>query len=246
MTLEQRQVPFGRSVIDYRIERSGRRKTVTIAADPSAGIVLKVPVDASVHRLDGIVRAKAPWILHRLVEFRELGPGPAPKEFIPGESYSYLGRSYRLRIERSAEIGSAFAALRGASLTVTLSLRELNETREGLVKHAVVAWYRKQANRRLPERVDFYAERAGLRRPSVLVREQEKRWGSCNSKGQLRFNWRVMMAPMSLVDYVVAHEICHLVVRDHSARFWKLLGTILPDYEKRRGRLRIDGTRFQM
>jgi predicted metal-dependent hydrolase len=83
-----------------------------------------------------------------------------------------------------------------------------------------------------------------LRPPPVLVREQEKRWGSCNSKGELRFNWRVMMAPMSLVDYVVAHEVCHLVVRDHSTRFWKLLGTILPDFEERRARLRVDGVKF--
>ncbi|MBK7585820.1 MAG: M48 family metallopeptidase [Myxococcales bacterium] len=70
--------------------------------------------------------------------------------------------------------------------------------------------------------------------------------GSCNSKGELRFNWRVMMAPLSLVDYVVAHEVCHLAVRDHSTRFWKLLGTILPDYEERRARLRVDGVRFHV
>lgn len=244
MTLEQGHVPFGRSIIDYRIERSDRRKTVTIAVDPSAGVVLKAPVNATLRRLDDVVKTKAPWIMQRLVEFRELGPAPTPKEFVAGESYSYLGRSYRLKIERPSEGTKPSASLHGAFLTVSLPRGSIAEQRDALVKRAVVAWYRKQADRRLPERVEVYATRAGLRPPPVLVREQEKRWGSCNSKGELRFNWRVMMAPMSLVDYVVAHEVCHLVVRDHSTRFWKLLGTILPDFEERRARLRVDGVKF--
>jgi hypothetical protein len=244
MTLEQGHVPFGRSVIDYRIERSDRRKTVTIAVDPSAGVLLKAPADATMRRLDDVVKKKASWILQRLLEFRELGPGPSPREFVAGEGYTYLGRSYRLKIERSPDGSKPAASLRGAFLVVFLARGNMAEHRDSWVKRAVVAWYRRQADRRLPERVEVYTSRAGLRPPTVLVREQEKRWGSCNSKGELRFNWRVMMAPMSLVDYVVAHEVCHLLVRDHSTRFWKLLATILPEYEKRRERLRTDGVRF--
>jgi predicted metal-dependent hydrolase len=244
MTLEQRQVPFGRSVIDYRIERSARRHTVTIAVDHGAGVVLKAPDTASTSRLDGVVKMKAPWILQRLVEFREFGPGPMPKEFVAGEGYSYLGRSYRLKLKRSSEITKPFASLYGAFLTVVLPRGDIAEHRPSVVKRAIVGWYRRQADRRLPERVDVYASRAGVCPPAVLIREQEKRWGSCNSKGELRFNWRVMMAPMSLVDYVVAHEVCHLIVANHSTRFWRLLRTILPDYEERRTRLRIDGVRF--
>jgi hypothetical protein len=245
MTLEQGHVPFGRSIIDYRVERSDRRKTVTIAVDPSAGVVLKAPANATLRRLDDVVKTKAPWILQRLLEFRELGPGPTPKEFVSGESYSYLGRSYRLRIDRSSKVSKPTASLHGAFLTVSLPWGSIAE-RDALVKRTVVTWYRKQAARRLRERVEVYASRAGLLLPPVLVREQEKRWGSCNSKGELRFNWRVMMAPLSLVDYVVAHEVCHLVVRDHSTRFWKLLRTILPDFEERRARLRVDGVGFHV
>jgi predicted metal-dependent hydrolase len=246
MTFEQGHVSFGRSIIDYRVERSDRRKTVTIAVDPRAGVVLKAPVDATLRRLDDVVKTKAPWILQRLVDFRELGPGPTPKEFVAGESYSYLGRSYRLKLERSSDGSTPSASLHGAFLTVSLPRGCITEQRDAIVKRAVVAWYRRQADRRLPERVEVYASRAGLRAAPILVREQEKRWGSCNSKGELRFNWRVMMAPMSLVDYVVAHEVCHLVVRDHSTRFWKLLGTILPDFEERRARLRVDGVGFHV
>jgi predicted metal-dependent hydrolase len=245
MTVKQRQVPFGRSVIGYRIQHSDRRRTVTIAVDPSAGVILKAPSDAPVRRLDDIVTKKAHWILQRLMEFRELGPAPAPKEFVPGESYGYLGRTYRLKIARSA-VAWPIASLRGAFLSVVLPRAEVAQEREVVVRRAIVSWYRRQAERRLAERVAIYAERAGLHSPTVLVRDQEKRWGSCNTKGELRFNWRVMMVPMSLVDYVVAHEVCHLVVRDHSKPFWKLLRTILPDYEERRARLRIAGVKCRV
>lgn len=244
MMKELRQVPFGRSTIDYRVERSDRRKTVTVAVDPSVGVVLRAPWGVSTRRLDEVVKAKAPWILERLVGFRELGSVPPPKEFVAGESYSYLGRSYRLRILCSAGVCAPAASLYGGFLTVRLPCGDLRQEREMLVRGALVAWYRRQAERRLAERVELYAERAGVRRPIVLVREQDKRWGSCNSKGMLRFNWRVMMAPLSLVDYVVAHEVCHVAVRDHSRTFWKLLETVLPDYEERRSRLRVAGARY--
>jgi len=121
-----------------------------------------------------------------------------------------------------------------------------SDTRRDHVRRAVTAWYRKQAGRRLPERVEQFAARAGIECPPVLIRDQQKRWGSCSSKGELRFNWRIIMAPMSLVDYVVAHEVCHLKVRDHSPAFWKLLGTILPDYETRRERLRVKGLWYRL
>lgn len=246
MMVERGQVPFGRSNINYGIERSDRRKTVTIAVERGAGVVVKAPTDVTLPRLDGVVRTKAPWILQRLVEFREFGPEPSPKEFVPGESYGYFGRSYRLKILRSSAISKPSAALHGAFLTVSIPRASVAEQRDSVVRRAVVAWYRKQADRRLPQRVAVYASRAGLCPPPVLVRDQEKRWGSCSSKGELRFNWRVMMAPVSLVDYVVAHEVCHLAVRDHSTRFWKLLATILPDFEERRARLRVDGVRFHI
>lgn len=92
----------------------------------------------------------------------------------------------------------------------------------------------------------LYAERLGVDKPKVLVRDQAKRWGSCTSKGELRFNWRIVMGPMSLVDYVVAHEVCHLRVADHSARFWKLLGMIQPDHETCKERLRREGINFRL
>jgi hypothetical protein len=244
MTQEHGQVPFGTSTIDYRVERSSRRRTVTIAVDASE-VILKAPEETSTERLRDVIRSRAPWILQRIMEFDAIGPAPPPMEFVSGESCAYLGRHYRLKIDRIPGTVKPQAALRGAFLVVQVEREMGSEKRRDHVERAVTAWYRKQAERRLPERVKLYAARAGLECPPVLIRNQEKRWGSCSSKGELRFNWRIIMAPMSLVDYVVAHEVCHLVVRDHSAAFWKLLTTIMPDYEVRRDRLRVEGLSYR-
>jgi len=243
---EHGQVAFGASTIDYRVERSSRRKTVTIAVDPVHGVILKAPVDVSGQRLDEVVAAKGSWILQRLLDYQELGPAPPPREYVGGESYLYLGRHYRLKVVENSGAEKSRTALRGAFLTVEIGECDADRSRDEVVRDALVKWYRRQAGRRLPERVALYAARVGLECPPVLIRNQEKRWGSCSSKGEVRFNWRIIMGPMSLVDYVVAHEVCHLKVRDHSTAFWKLLGTVLPDYEDRRARLRVEGLWYRV
>lgn len=246
MTSEQGQVTFGRSTIDFHIERSSRRKTVTIAVDPAAGVILKAPTDVPAESLGDVVSAKGAWILQRLMEHRELGPAPAPREYVSGETCLYLGRHYRLKVTRNGDADRPRAVMRGGFIVTEIPANVSDEDRPATVRKVLGDWYRTQARRRLPERVAIYAARAGLAQPPVLIRSQQKRWGSCSSKGELRFNWRIVMAPMPLIDYVVAHEVCHLEVRDHSPAFWKLLGTILPDYESRRGRLRKEGQRLCM
>lgn len=106
--------------------------------------------------------------------------------------------------------------------------------RPGVVRGLLVAWYRARAAEKLPERVAVWAEKVGVQPGAVLIRDQKKRWGSCDAKGNLRFNWRVVQLPMRLVDYVVAHELVHLMHPDHGRAFWALLGRVMPDHELRR------------
>lgn len=94
--------------------------------------------------------------------------------------------------------------------------------------------------------MEFYSQQLGWAPQAVYIRDQRSRWGSCNLKGELRFNWRLMMAPSPLLDYVVAHEVCHLLIFDHSPAFWRLLGKIMPDYEERRRRLALTGHQYEL
>lgn len=110
---------------------------------------------------------------------------------------------------------------------------------------AVADWYRAHARARLPKRVALWSTKLGVEPSAVLVRKQRKRWASCDDHGVLRFNWRVIQAPMRLVDYVVAHELVHLRHRDHTKAFWARLGAAMPDYEPRKDELRRLGPRLQ-
>jgi predicted metal-dependent hydrolase len=239
---ERSQVWWGRTAIPYAIHRSPRRATVSIAVEPTGEVVLTAPNTARLDQLDRIVRAKAPWIVERLRKTSDLPPSLPSREFITGETFLYLGRQYRLRVEDQVE-GAGEVGLRRGWLVVPVP-----EVREGIdraehVQKALVAWYKTHAARRLPERAAMWSKKLGIPLPPVIIREPRKRWGSCDAKGTLRFNWRVIQAPLRLVDYVVAHELVHLVHADHTKRFWATLGRVMPDYEARRVALRSLGSR---
>ena len=109
------------------------------------------------------------------------------------------------------------------------------------VREAVVSWFRRHAAKRLPERVAAWRPKAGVPMPRVIVSDQQKRWGSCDRNGTIRLNWRIIQAPMRLVDYVVVHELVHLRHRGHGRDYWQAVGRVMPDSERRREDLRRRG-----
>jgi predicted metal-dependent hydrolase len=244
-TPERGAVLFGRSTIDYAVERSARRNTLTIAVDLQGGVTVRAPQDTPAETIAAAVRRKAPWVLGRLADFAELRPLPSPREFVNGETFLYLGRGYRLKAVTQTGCEAPAAKLWGGRLLVTVPAAAPAVGRDGLIRDALIAWYKGRARQRLPERVSVFAERLGDAPPAVRVSDQEKRWGSCSRTGELRLNWRIIMAPLALVDYVVAHEVCHLKLKNHSPAFWYLLRRLMPDYERRRERLRVMGVQFQ-
>lgn len=234
---ERSEVRWGRTEIPYVIRRSDRRGTVGIAVEPSGAVVLTAPRATPVPRLDRLVRDKAKWIVDR-VRRRGTLPPPRPREFVSGETFLYLGRQYRLRLLSGGAVGPI--ALRAGWLELPLPTDLEDAHRAGYARAALIDWYSLRAKEHLPSWAATWAARGRLRFRDVVVTDQAKRWGSC-SKGVLRFNWRILQAPRSLVDYVLAHEVAHLRHEDHGAEFWASLGRLMPDYEERRDRLRTLG-----
>lgn len=225
---------FGRTVIPYAIERGRRVKTVAIAVDPSDGVRVRAPGGTAITRLDVIVRRKARWILERQRRSEDLAPPPSPREFVSGETFRYLGRQYRLKLERTAGPGACVRILDGC-LIVPVATKK---TRPQDVRDQLVAWFRERAGIRVPERVAKWSAKLDLHPASVLIRDPKKRWGSADARGNIRLNWRIIQAPATLIDYVLAHELVHIAHPDHTREFWSTLGTAMPDYETRRDALR--------
>lgn len=118
------------------------------------------------------------------------------------------------------------------------SPRLSEQRRSGYVRAALTDWYKRNAETRIPERILHWADKLDVKAPEVLLAEPRKRWGSASSSGTVRINWRIIQAPLSLVDYVVAHELTHLRHPDHTPEFWRALERVMPDYEKRKTDLR--------
>ena len=234
--VETSAITWGETRVAYAIRRSARRKkTVAVTVDPTGSVLLVAPEHLTTRRLDAIVSRKAGWIVRRIRRAESHGPPLSPREFVSGESVRYLGRHYRLKVHPH-ETGDA--KLRGGWLYVPAPAGP-RQTAE--VCDAIVAWFRHHAAERLPERVAAWRPKAGVAMPRVVIANQQKRWGSCDQRGTIRLNWRIIQAPLRLVDYVVAHELVHLRHRGHGHDYWQALGRVMPDYERRREDLRQRG-----
>lgn len=186
--MEQSEVQFGRTAIPYTIVRGRRKRTVAIGVDPIGGVRVRAPEDTPIEKLDGIVHQKAQWILQRRRTYEDLPPPPSPRAFVSGETFLYLGRQYRLKVDGrlAPDVG---VRLVGGRLCVS-GRRDVRES--------LVAWYRAHAAARLPKRVAVWSDVLGLCPASVLVRDPRKRWGSADVKGNVRFNWRIVQAPLRI------------------------------------------------
>ena len=237
--IERNSIRFGNTTIDYEVRRSERRrKTVQITVD-GAGVQIAAPMATRDSELQAIVHRRASWILRHAPGAEILKS--APKRFVSGETLPYLGRNVRLVVE-SADIRLPKFRFDHWRFRVTVPQYLNDAERCDQLRRTVVEWYRARATERLPNVVEQWWPR--LRRgnmPPILIRDQRHRWGSCASDGTLRFNWRVMMLPPALIEYVVVHELAHLTHRNHSTDFWGLVSMVMPDAQQRRQDLRKAG-----
>lgn len=240
--ITQDSIQFGTTTINYDIVYSNKRKNATLAVYPLKIVEISVPTNLEPEHIQSLVRKKAHWVMKQIVWFDEIVQMDSKKEHVNGESYLYLGRQYRLKIIRNHE--KPQAKLIGKYLTVWLPEDTSKNQENKLVKAAIWKWYKNQATKKIEEVIDLYSKKLGIQSPKYIIKNQYKRWGSCTSKNVLNFNFRIAMAPVALLQYIVAHEMVHIKHKDHSKEFWKQLQTIMPDYEDRKERLRKEGTQY--
>ena len=210
--------------IPYAVRRSPRARRVRVTVAPETGVEVVLPRRAAAREAAAAVQELRPWIERRLLE---LDAARAETALAPG-CVPYLGAVLRLR----PEPGRTRVHRRGGDLLVPA----------GDARAALERWYRRMARAEVGPRVDGAAAVAGLRYRSLTIRGQRTRWGSCTAQGALSFNWRLLLAPEAVLDYVVWHEVCHLAVLDHSPRFWSLLESHCPGYREPRRWLRRYGS----
>ncbi|KAF1078227.1 M48 family metallopeptidase [Methanogenium sp. MK-MG] len=235
-------VRFGATDISYSVKYSVRREQVGISVSPDKSVEIMAPADTPEVKIREIARRKAAWIYEQIQWFDRLSLIDMTKEYVSGETFLYLGRQYRLKVICNGT--GPKIKLSGGYFEVTIPEGiDVNDQKD-LVRKALLQWYCSHAEERIKPILARNARRLGIEMPPLNIKYQLKRWGSCTKDGMININVRIAMAPMSQVEYVVVHELCHLIHREHSAEFWALVRRVLPDYEIRKERLLENGWKY--
>jgi predicted metal-dependent hydrolase len=222
-------------IVTYTIKRSIRRRVISILVDED-GVRVGAPWNAPQTAIEGLLRRHARWVLRKLAEWDERRP--PPRRWSDGEALMLLGDRLTLRVTPSSTPRPIHVL--GSDIVIAAAGESARS-----VGSRVQEWLREQALCCFADRVRHFRLAAGIpMSPEVFLSSARTRWGSCHVSGRIRLNWRLVQMPLRLIDYVVAHEVAHLVEMNHSQRFWRTVAGMVPDYAARRRELRCDGHRY--
>lgn len=216
----------------YSIKRSTKRRKLTITVERDRSVVVHAPEGLSDDQIEKVVTAKRQWIYEKLghpQKYQDLPHAPG-KELVSGESALYLGRQYRIEIDKTGLTEIQFAQ-RFLIPDTELSKRE-NALRE---------WYIRKAKEKIMPRVKAHAQHLGVKVAQIKIVDNRYRWGSCTVNDNVNFNWRLIKAPMFVIDYVIVHELAHLLEANHTSVFWNIVRAQAPTMEKAKFWLKENG-----
>ena len=208
----------------YQVRRSDRARRVRVTVDPTRGVEVVLPRRAPAREAAAAVRELRPWIERRVAEIEGARAAVAAR----GDTVPYLGQT----LDLSVQDGRSRVTRRGDVLFVPAGVERTR---------ALERWYRRAARSEIEPRLRQACALAGTSYSTLTIRGQRTRWASCSRSGAMSFNWRLLLAPEPVLDYVVWHEVCHLEVMDHSPRFWRLLAARSPGYREHVSWLRVNG-----
>ncbi|MBK8783456.1 MAG: M48 family metallopeptidase [Anaerolineales bacterium] len=209
-----------------------KRRTIALIVERDGSLTVRAPRRAAVADIHSFVLEKQEWIIRTQERFRSLAEAPK-REYKDGEAFQFLGSEYELRLVKPQRPALKFED--GFTLGSTAQTR---------AERVFTQWYKEQSYIVIAGRVGVFSAQYGFSPRQVKISSARTRWGSCSPDGTLNFTWRLVMAPLEVVDYVVVHELVHLRVKDHSSRFWREVERIMPEYKERRKWLRIHGEKL--
>lgn len=228
MTDFQLALPNGEA-IPYQLERTKRR---TVGLKISAtGLVIHAPKRISQTQLESLLLPKANWIRKKLAA--QLANKIEALQWQNGEHLLWLGNDISLEVKQDTR-NKAPVFEAGV---LTLAQTNVNDT--ATIKRKVIQWYQKQALPDFARRLEILSAKLGVPTPQLFLSNAKSRWGSCNSRKEVRLNWRLMLAPPHIINYVICHELAHLKEMNHSAKFWAVVGSIYPDYKQAEKDLKV-------
>ena len=220
--------------VHYQIIRSKRRRrTLALSVESNGTVIVRVPLRVTRETAHRFVKEKKRWIHRKLKQIRERQGHWKPREFVPGERFFYLGQPCALQITQDEEDQRPLVFGEGL-FRLRAGFREK-------AQNLFIQWYRDEAETVIRQRIQHYQDRVQVHPRGERITSAKYQWGGCSAKNTLTFTWRLMMAPLSVIDYVIVHELAHIREKNHSPRFWNIVEQHLPDYRELRKWLRDHG-----
>jgi predicted metal-dependent hydrolase len=217
--------------IDYSLTRSGRKKTISIYIERDGEISVLAPELISMAKIEEIIESKRLWIYKGLAEWEDLNAKRIKREFVSGESFPYLGRNYRLKI---ADNQTKPLILKNGHFCI--QAKSLSKADE-IFKE----FYREKGIKKIKDRIKYFQGKLGAQPNQIRILELKHRWASCSAKGNLNFHWKCIQLPLSVLDYIVVHELTHIAHSNHTKAFWNQIDKVIPDYQERKQWLKVNG-----
>ena len=225
-------IQYGNKRIEFDVIYSNR-KSLGITVHPDKSVLVRAPENSDYQKILEKVRNRSRWILRQQDHFESFLPVTPPRKYVSGETHMYLGKQYRLKLYQSNE--KKVKMIRGYLQVFT---KDRNNKEK--IKTMLDKWYRQHFDKKIEERLNECLElfkNYDIQKPDILVRRMKNRWGSCTPQGKVILNPDIIKAPGKSIDYVIIHELCHLIYPTHSKEFYALQSKMMPDWEKWKRRL---------
>ena len=210
------------------------RTSIGIYIDSYGRMEVHAPKGISDEQVLSLLEGKWDWIQGKMQEIRDRSLGPKEKNYDNGESFLYLGNEYPIHISHDPDLTQDHAVFEGDMLHI--KVKQLEDEK---IKQALKRFYYQQCKALVEKSIQAHQSNFKAKPRSIRITDSKTTWGTCDSRLQLTFNWRLAMAPLKVIDYVVVHEMCHMVHLNHNRSFWRLVGKIIPDYEQRENWLKF-------
>ena len=223
------EIKYGTILIQYSVKFTNR-KTLGITVTPEGKVLLNAPLDSSLELIESKLLKRAGWIVKQQSYFRSFGVHTPPKRYVNGESHYYLGKQYMLKVTKGKPNSAKY---KGRYFEIICSQKS---KAQDLMKE----WYREHAKIKfaeIAEPIIIRFSKYGVEPSSIYVQEMGNRWGSCTLKGKIILNTELIKAPKPCIEYVITHELCHLLHKDHTKAFFELLETEMPDWRRWKNKL---------
>ncbi|MED1797379.1 M48 family metallopeptidase [Brevibacillus porteri] len=231
---------FGSQAIHYEITRSDRRKTVTISINQH-GVKVVAPSNTEDQAIQQILHHKGIWIRTQLLHFEEMQQHSLQRKFVSGEKLPYLGRQYRLKVCKTTGTQEPKLSFYQGQFRARLPQDIAEHQHRDIIMPLYIDWVKHRGSALAKERINRFTIKFSHQPKAIVVKDQDQRWGSCTPAGTILLNWRIFLAPASIVDYVLVHELVHLQHMNHSKDYWDTVRMLLSDYEEKKEWLRLYG-----